>query len=123
MKLRFALIGIVFFAANASAHYFGPVNQTNSIDMDGYSQIEMYIDTKESGDFVFRVGNKVIADKKGIPYKKYVFGGERATFPMTINNKFIQQHDNGQKYVPICAMQVIPNVQFQPEVCFNVHVE
>lgn len=105
------------------AFYFGPVQRVTPIGYDKYTVVEMFVDSKESSDFEFRVEDKKIADKNGVPYKKYVFGGERATFPIKVNNKFIRERSNGKKYVMICAMQVVPQSEIQPEACFNVDLE
>ena len=123
MKRILLLTFLTLFSVKAMAFYFGPVQRVTTIGYDKYTVVEMFVDSKESSDFVFRVGDKKIADKNGVPYKKYVFGGERATFPIKVNNKFIRERSNGKKYVKICAMQVVPQSQIQPEVCFNVDLE
>lgn len=123
MKRILLVAFLSLFSVNAMAFYFGPVQRVTPIGYDKYTVVEMFVDSKESSDFVFRVDDKKIADKNGVPYKKYVFGGERATFPIKVNNKFIRERSNGKKYVMICAMQVVPQSEIQPEACFNVDLE
>lgn len=123
MKRILLLTFLTLFSVKAMAFYFGQVQRVTTIGYDKYTVVEMFVDSKESSDFVFRVGDKKIADKNGVPYKKYVFGGERATFPIKVNNKFIRERSNGKKYVMICAMQVVPQSEIQPEACFNVDLE
>ena len=98
MKRILLLTFLTLFSVKAMAFYFGPVQRVTTIGYDKYTVVEMFVDSKESSDFVFRVGDKKIADKNGVPYKKYVFGGERATFPIKVNNKFIRERSNGKKY-------------------------
>lgn len=111
-------LGCLFLSFNLYAQNFGPVkNGVTRLDNE-HTQVLMYLDSKEGGNYSFTVGNKLLTTPNGKPHYQQVFPGMQAIFPFTINNRYI---NNGK--VMICSMEYNPKAKYTRDVCYNVKVE
>lgn len=118
-KWLLGLITSAVLTTAVNAQDFGPMKD-GVINMgNGYTQVQMYLYSKEGGKYYFTIGGKVInAANTNQPNLQTVLPGMTAYFPMTINNKYIVNN-----HIMICSTEYQPVGLYSREVCFNVKVQ